>query len=135
VEQTLLAENNSVLQDRLIEIEDDSVNTNTSDITRRRVKSLSATISTLLFNYHGEKIQTKHFKAVYIDASENEVDVCMLICNFLVPYVPSKQSWYSIPYQMQFISMTTPTFAPLIVPSLLQNLLLSLCLVHSMFCN
>ncbi|KAI9485890.1 MAG: hypothetical protein EXX96DRAFT_546921 [Benjaminiella poitrasii] len=99
-----LAEDNTIAAEELMEI-DDECSSNDTDIIRRRLKSLVAVVRNLIFKHHGKQITERQIKSSCPDIKPNELHVCTLICNLIMPYVPQKKSWSLMPYQIPFVLM------------------------------
>ncbi|KAL0145511.1 hypothetical protein V8B55DRAFT_1559299 [Mucor lusitanicus] len=52
-----------------------------------------------------ETITEAHLKAYCKDLTGAEMAPCLLICNMIMPYVPAKSDWFSLPYQLPFVLM------------------------------
>ncbi|KAI7888339.1 uncharacterized protein EV154DRAFT_484198 [Mucor mucedo] len=70
-----IAENDFNAEQQLLEMEDGSLDV-TTDASRRRIRSLVSVMRNVIFQNHGKTM---------------ELQTCILICKFLMPYVPPKK--------------------------------------------
>lgn len=106
-----MADVNIAAKKRLLEIEDENIdNIEVSYTSRKRINSLAAVIRNALFKNHGKKINEKHMKSICTDLQPNELEVCLLIANCIMPYILEKKSWRALPYQMPLILMANEIF-------------------------
>ena len=75
------------------------------ETSRKRIKILVAVIRNAIFKHHSETITEDIIKELCADITAEELETCLLISTLIMPYVPSKKNWYSMPHQLPFVLM------------------------------
>ena len=70
----------------VLTLDDDDVQEST-DITRRRMNKLRTITQQVIFKQFGHIITERHLKNVLPDIQSNELQACVMIANFLMPYL------------------------------------------------
>ncbi|CAO3635029.1 unnamed protein product [Mucor fragilis] len=95
----------------------------------------------------GKTIIPADLKAFCKDLTDVEMESCLLICNMIMPYVPAKNNWFSLPYQLPFVLMAnellrltgynkfTVSISPLTMPGKLNCLPVDAPMLFSLFCS
>ncbi|KAI9255367.1 hypothetical protein EDC94DRAFT_650689 [Helicostylum pulchrum] len=80
---------------------------------KRQLKRLAVFRSILrqvIFKYHGQHITEAEVRDISNTTyTQEEIRVLILIANFLMPYIPTKQTRYTTAYQIPFILMSNDT--------------------------
>jgi hypothetical protein len=84
--------------------------TGNQDLPRRRLLSLKAVMKTLLFKRNGQTITEDGFKEEMPDITPNEIRVCVLLSNILLPYVPSKANYHQVAFQLPLVLLANDVF-------------------------
>lgn len=137
-----MADINFSAEKRLIEIEDEK----TADTSGRRIKSLVAVVQNVLFKNFGKTINENHIRAICTDIQPNELETCIRIANFVIPYLLEKKNWRVLSYQVPMVLMANEIFrsngyskfttavSPLTKPSQLNALKMDAHSFFSLFC-
>lgn len=110
-ELELLSQTNPAASSQLDEIQDSQQDTN-GDLSARELRELAASIRTVIFKYHGQQtpVTEKQFQDTDKSISGERQAVCLNIVNRLLPYVPSRQNWFSKLHQLPFILLANEIF-------------------------
>lgn len=70
------------------------------------LKAIRGVIKDILFKRDSHDIEEDEVNIKLADAESKELQICVLIINFLKPYIPSKENFYAISHQTPFFLMT-----------------------------
>ncbi|RCH78451.1 hypothetical protein CU097_002462, partial [Rhizopus azygosporus] len=84
----IAADTNPVAAQIVLTLDDDDVQGST-DIIRRRMNKLSTITRQAIFKQFGHTITERHLKNALPDIQSNELQACVIIANFLMPYLPA----------------------------------------------
>ncbi|RCI00356.1 hypothetical protein CU097_015274 [Rhizopus azygosporus] len=70
------------------------------------LKAIGGVIKDILFKRDSHDIEEDEVSIKLADAESKELQICVLIINFLKPYIPSKEKFYAISHQTPFFLMT-----------------------------
>lgn len=142
----ILADDNPTAAEVLMTVDDEQTEAIT-DSSRRRIQVLVAIIRNLIFKHHNETITEANIRDLLSDVTDVEIRTCLLICNRIMPYVPSKENWFTLAYQLPFILMANSilrisgyskfsiNISPLTMPSKLNALFIDAPSLFSLFCS
>ncbi|KAI8886785.1 hypothetical protein K501DRAFT_309053 [Backusella circina FSU 941] len=117
------------------------------DLPASRLRTLRGIIRQLIYKHHGENVKERHVKALLSDIQPNELEVCLLIINKLMPYVPKKENFFIIAYQLPFFPMANQTLqstvyskfcaaiSPMSTPNGLHTLNIDVPSLFALFCD
>ncbi|KAI9275277.1 hypothetical protein EDC94DRAFT_644071 [Helicostylum pulchrum] len=91
---------------RAIEKEEEEV-VESTDLSRKRLAVFRSILRQVIFKYHGQhitEVEVRDFSNTTY--TKEEIRVLSSIANFLMPYIPTKQTWYTTAYQIPFILMS-----------------------------
>jgi hypothetical protein len=126
--------------------EEDTEDDLSGDISRRRLGCLKAVMKSMLFKFPGQRITKEALKESIYDATESEVSVLLLIMNCLSPYIPSKETSFSLIHQLPFALLAndllrcagypslTRDICPLSTASMAHSLRLDAASLYSIMC-
>ncbi|KAK4510172.1 Up in starvation [Mucor velutinosus] len=80
------------------------------DLPRRRIMILKATLRNLLVRQAGKSITHIQLKKERPDITEEENRVCMLLGNLLLPYIPTRDHYSYIGFQLPFLLLANDIF-------------------------
>ena len=102
-----MADTNPKVAAQIHENEDDTPNAS-KDLTRRRLLILRAIIRKIIFECRNSELDfsPQQLKVELPNMSDQEVEVCSAICNFMLPYVPSRENAFKIAHQLPFFLMS-----------------------------
>ncbi|CEG81174.1 hypothetical protein RMATCC62417_15402 [Rhizopus microsporus] len=83
----------------------EEVTSNSTDATRRRLKILGGVIKSMLFEKRDQVINEREVSNALPDSEQKELQVCVRIINFLKPYIPEKNNYYTMSHQLPFVLM------------------------------
>ncbi|KAI9244599.1 hypothetical protein EDC94DRAFT_653880 [Helicostylum pulchrum] len=90
---------------RAIEKEEEVVES--TDLSRKRLAVLRSILRQVILKYHGQHITEAEIRDISNTTyTQEEIRVLSSIANFLMPYIPIKQTWYTTAYQIPFILMS-----------------------------
>lgn len=84
-------------------LQEDTLQDNSTDLSRRRLGELKAIIKNILYKYHGQVITEHHFFEADQTMSCQEIQICLPLANAILPYIPSKENCYLIGFQLPFV--------------------------------
>ncbi|KAK4511191.1 uncharacterized protein ATC70_012405 [Mucor velutinosus] len=82
----------------------------TRDLPRRRIMVLKATLRNLLVRQVGKSITHTQLKKERPDITEEENRVCMLLGKLLLPYLPTRDHYSYIGFQLPFLLLANDIF-------------------------
>ncbi|CEG72524.1 hypothetical protein RMATCC62417_08072 [Rhizopus microsporus] len=82
------------------------VTSDSTDTTRRRLKILEGVIKSMLFEKRDKVINEREVSNALLDSEQKELQVCVRTINFLKPYIPEKNNYYTMSHQLPFFLMT-----------------------------
>jgi hypothetical protein len=135
----IAAQEATALEDEAIEI--------SKDATRRRMNRLRTIIRQVIFKQFGHKVNERHMKNALSDIKPDELHACVLITNFLMPYLSSGDKLQHIMHQLPFFMMANDLFrccgythfmvklVPLITPHKLLAFKLDAPSLYAMLCS
>ncbi|KAI9251110.1 hypothetical protein EDC94DRAFT_697763 [Helicostylum pulchrum] len=90
-----------------IEKEDEEVVGKSTDLSRKRLGVFRSILRQVIFKYHGQHITEAEVRDISNTTyTKEEIRVLSSIANLLMPYIPTKQTWYTTAYQILFILMS-----------------------------
>lgn len=128
------------------EKEEESPSISNSDVLRRRVTVLRLILRQAIFMFHGRITAEELGDISHLAFTRKEIDICCLIANFIMPYIPEKENCYNTAYQLPFILMVNDlkkytryekscvSVLPTPKPSTLHCLKIDAPSIFSMFC-
>ncbi|ORE06894.1 hypothetical protein BCV72DRAFT_327777, partial [Rhizopus microsporus var. microsporus] len=105
----IAADTNPAAAQIVLTLDDDDVQEST-DITRRRMNKLRTITRQIIFKQFGHIITERHLKNVLPDIQPNELQACVMIANFLMPYLPTATDSHSVAQQLPFFLMANDLF-------------------------
>ncbi|ORE01444.1 hypothetical protein BCV72DRAFT_73924 [Rhizopus microsporus var. microsporus] len=100
-----IAADTDPIVDQETTIAEEKTGSMSNDIPRRRLKTLRGVIKDILFKRDSHDIEEDEVSNKLADAESKELQTYVLIINFLKPYMPSKQNFYTISHQIPFFLM------------------------------
>ncbi|RCH86314.1 hypothetical protein CU097_002873, partial [Rhizopus azygosporus] len=83
----------------------DEVTSDSTDTTRRRLKILGGVIKSMLFEKRDKVINEGEVSNALPGSEQKELQVCVRTINFLKPYIPEKNNYYTMSHQLPFFLM------------------------------
>jgi hypothetical protein len=77
--------------------------TGDKDVSRQRTKQLKGFVENVLFNRKNDNITPEEIKKLDKHINQHEAEVCSLILKILVQYIPEKQNYNLIGFQLPFV--------------------------------
>ncbi len=77
--------------------------TGDKDASRQRIKQLKGFVKNVLFNHKNDNITPEEIKKLDKHINQHEAEVSSLILNILVQYIPEKQNYNLIGFQLPFV--------------------------------
>lgn len=85
-----------------MELEDEAT-TQSTDTPRRRLQQLKSVIRNMIFKTQSTPVTQEAIVEICPDASNNEIAVCQIILNSLLPYIPPRRKYHITAYQIPFV--------------------------------
>lgn len=91
----------------------DSQQEENGDLSARAIRVLVAAMRNVIFTLHGQagQVTRAQFRRIAGNTiNGNTLEVCLNIVNRLMPYIPSRQNWFSKLHQIPFILLANEVF-------------------------
>ncbi|RCH89595.1 hypothetical protein CU097_009212 [Rhizopus azygosporus] len=130
-----------------ITIAEEEAGSMSNDVPRRRLKILKGVIKDILLKRDSHDVEEDEVSNKLVGAESKELQTCVLIINFLKPYIPSKETFYIISHQISLFLMAndilhatgyskfTAKITPYLVPSNLNTLKVDAPSLFAIFCT
>ena len=82
---------------------DDEKAAELGDVSRRRIKQLKGSIKITLFNRKNDDMSPEKINKSNKHLTKHEAEVCSLILEVLVQYIPEKQEYNPVGFQLPFV--------------------------------
>lgn len=98
----LMADKSSKVEEEVLQAEDDECKPvdDSGDKSRRRINVLTSMLRNVIYQNYGNTVTEKIIKSTCKDIAQDEIDAFLKILDRIMPYVPSKQNWFSTAHKI-----------------------------------